>query len=174
MGVVMRTSGVTAVGEGSPLASGHVATWWEEISPALSRLTQWMESRETWIVEPDAEFLALLEQLVERVNQPEFVQAMESSLAPEASELFAMLGSARFLRLLDMMDRRVQGIVTRLVYVFGQLGGDASAYANLFFERLLVVHRCELLGQIFSQRRTESIASAVRMVCDTRGQTDDH
>lgn len=168
----MQAGGVTGLGEGSPLATEQVAAWWEEISPALRRLTQWMESRETWIVEPDAEFLDLLEQLVERVNQPEFVQALESSLAPEASELFAMLGSARFLRLLDMMDRRVQGIVTRLVYVFGQLGGDATAYADLFFERLLVVHKCELLGQIFSQRRTESIASAVRMVCDTRGQAD--
>lgn len=165
-------STVTAPSGESPLASNQVAAWWEEVSPALSRLTQWMESRESWIVEPDDEFVSLLEQLVDRVSQPEFVQALESSLAPEASELFAMLGSAQFLRLLDMIDRRVQGIVTRLVYVFGQLGGEAASFADLFFERLLVVHQCELLGQIFSPRRTESIASAVRMVCDTRGHNN--
>jgi len=151
-------------GQVSELSAERVREWWTRTSPAIARLTAWMDSREAWVSEPDDEFIALLDQIVSRIEEPEFVMAIERGLANEVAQLFAILCSSRFLRVMDMFERRVQGISSRLVYILGRLGGDAKLYSDLFCERLMLVHRLELLGEIFSPRRCETIACAVRNI----------
>lgn len=155
---------------GLSLSDSKIKAWWDSTSPALSRLTQWMDEREDWVAEPDDEFLAMLELVVDRVEDPIFVEAIEGELAAHVGQLFAILCSSRFLRLLEMFERRANGIASRLVFVLSRLGGGAEVYGDLMCERLMVVHRTELLGEVFSQRRVTAIANAVRLV---GGRADD-
>tara|TARA_R110002033_G_scaffold55721_1_gene104611 strand:+ start:85 stop:579 length:495 start_codon:yes stop_codon:yes gene_type:complete len=146
------------------LSDSQIKAWWESTSPALSRLTKWMDEREDWVAEPDDEFLSMLEMVVDRVEEPLFVEAMEGELAGHFGQLFALLCSSRFLRLLEMFERRATGIASRLVFALSRLGGGAEVYGDLLCERLMVVHRTELLSEVFSQRRVTAILNAVRLV----------
>jgi len=149
---------------GNELESYRIKQWLEELSPAIARLTALMDSKETWVEEPDHEFIDLLSQVAERVEQPEFVMALEGELSREVAQLFALLRSSRFLRLLEMFDRRSPGLASRLVFILGRLGGESQVYADLFCERLMVLHRFELLSSVFSVRRCQAITSAIRII----------
>ncbi|KKN58097.1 hypothetical protein LCGC14_0555680 [marine sediment metagenome] len=148
----------------SELSAVRVAQWWAETSPSIAKLTSWMDSKESWVQEPDDEFIFLLGEVVDRLDHPEFVTAIEGELAADVARLFALLCSSRFLRLMDLFERRTPGIASRLVFILGRLGGESKIYSDLFCERLMVVHRFELLEIVFSARRAKAIASAMRVI----------
>ncbi|CAM5368913.1 hypothetical protein SSTU70S_05727 [Stutzerimonas stutzeri] len=149
----------------SQLETSSIAARWSEVSASLARLVSWMDSRESWVVEPDEEFLDLLAQVIDRVEQPAFASELENGdNAARLAEVFAVLHSSRFLRVLEMIDRRMPGLVSRLTLALGRLGGESELFANLFYERMLVIHRFELLGQVFSVKRCQSIADSIRLI----------
>lgn len=150
------------------LGRSAVIEWWREASPAVARLAEWMDSRETWVIEPDDEFIELLAQVVEQVDQPEFLVALESELSSELAQVFGILYTSRFLRLLEMFERRSPGIASRFVFIVGRLGGEMQVYSDLFCERLLVVHKMELLSSVVSPRRCQSIVSAIRILKESQ------
>ena len=147
------------------LESSSIAERWAEVSDHLARLMAWMDGREGWVVELDAEFLDLLSVLIDRVEDPGFARALEAGdQAARIAEVFAMLCSSRFLRVLEMIDKRSPHIVSRLTLSLGRLGGESQVFASLFYERLMVIHRCELLAQVFSPKRCQSIAKSISLI----------
>ena len=148
----------------SALSSHEINSWWEQTSPAISRLTKWMDSKEDWVNEPDDEFISLLSQVIEQVESPEFVMAIEGDLSAEVAQLCAILSSSRFIRVLEMLDRRAPGIAARLVFVMARLGGENQIFADLYFERLKIFHRFELMSQVFSPQRCMAINSAIKII----------
>lgn len=151
------------------LSSEGIRDHWREVSETLTRLLFWMDSRETWVIEPEAEVLSLLQSVVTEVQAPGFAKEIESGEgAAGFAELLSQLCSSRFVRILEMMDRRQPGIASRLTLALGQLGGESERYVALFYERLLMIHKCELLGQILSKGRSEAIAAHILLIRETQ------
>jgi len=63
-----------------------------------------------------------------------------------------------------MLDKRSPGIVSRLTLSLGRLGGESEVFAELFYERLMLIHRCELLAQVFSLKRSQAIANCIQVI----------
>lgn len=140
------------------LSQSAIDAHWQSVSEALSRLLRLMDSREDWVAEPETEVLALLSQLLELLEDQQFAQRV---LSPQKigllTQTLALLSTSRFMRVLEMADRRRPGLVSKLVMQMSSVGGTLAVEANLFYERLAVVMRGELLGQIFSAKRAERI-----------------
>lgn len=142
-----------------------VEAHWASVSAPLARLFKLMDSREPWAQEPDEEFLALLERFIDRIEQPEFALMLEKGEnALRLAEVFAVLHSSRFMRLIELFDRQQPGIVSRLLFAIAQLGGASELFSQLLHERLLAVHRCELLGQVVSLERTQRIIDDIKLL----------
>lgn len=152
-------------GSGGTLSRASVDAHWAEVSAPLSRLMALMDSREPWVVEADSEFLVLLEQFVERIEHPEFAQVLErGDNASRMAEVFAVLHTSRFMRVIELFDRQQPGIVERLLLAMAMIGGVAEAYSQLLHERLMTIHCCELLGQVVSQKRCQRIVENIRLI----------
>lgn len=142
-----------------------IADYWADVSGTLDRLMAWMDSRESWVVEPDDEFIDLVARVIERVSDPAFAKGLDDGESTaRLAEVFATLCSSRFLRVLEMFDKRSPGIVSRLTLLLGRIGGESEVFASLFYERLMVIHRCELLGQVFSPKRALGIADSIKVI----------
>lgn len=142
---------------------------WQEVSAALARLMEWMDLREPWVAEPDAEFLTLLFAVIDKAESPDFANKLEQGEnTARMAEVLALMSSSRFLRVLEMLDRRNKGLLTRLTLGLGRLGGGARVFADLFYERLMLIHRAELLGQVLSPKRCQAIASSIALVQQVR------
>ncbi|MBA1280238.1 hypothetical protein [Stutzerimonas stutzeri] len=138
---------------------------WASVSAPLARLFELMDSREPWAEEPDDEFVALLDRFIERIEQPEFALVLEKGEnALRLAEVFSVLHSSRFMRLIELFDRKQPGIVSRLLFAIAQLGGGSELFSQLLHERLLAVHRCELLGQVVSVERTQRIVDDIKLL----------
>jgi hypothetical protein len=149
----------------SHLDDSEVSAYWRQISQSLSRLLDEMDHRDTWAIDSDPAFLDLLSRLVELMENETFAASIErGDNAARMAEVLALLKTSRFMRVLEMFDKRQPGVVNRLVLALARLGGEGELFASLFYERLLNVHRAELLGQVFSVSRGERIAQDVQMV----------
>lgn len=138
---------------------------WAAVSAPLSRLLQLMDGRESWAEEPDDEFVALLDRFIDRIEQPEFALVLErGENALRLAEVFSVLHSSRFMRLIELFDRKQPGIVSRLLFAIAQLGGASELFSQLLHERLLAVHRCELLGQVVSVERCQRIVEDIKLL----------
>jgi len=147
------------------LDKDEIQAHWAGVSEALARLLKLMDSREDWVVDEDSEFLDLLVQLIGQVERSEFAALIEKGEnAGRLAEVLAMLCSSRFMRVMEMMDRHQGGMVSRISLALNRLGGDAEAFAKLFYERLIVIHRHELLSQIFSVVRSQRLADDLELV----------
>lgn len=146
------------------LEINSVRDWLSEVSPALAKLSAWMDEQEDWVSDPDDEFLNLLALLVEKVEDPAFVLALEQGLSEPVAQIFAFISSSRFFRVFEMLERRSPGLASRLVFVLARLGGESKVFSDLFCERLLVVHHNELMDAIITPRRCSSIVRALRLV----------
>jgi len=154
--------------QASPLNTmnkASVEAHWETASAPLSRLLRLMDSREPWAEEPDEEFIELLERFIERIEKPEFALMLErGENALRLAEVFSVLHSSRFMRLIELFDRKQPGIVSRLLFAMAQLGGGSELFSQLLHERLLAVHRCELLGQVISVARCQRIVDDIKLL----------
>lgn len=152
------------------LDSEMVATRWLELGAALARLMTWMDSQEVWLnKQGDAELLSVLLQLISLSENPTAVREMHKPyVAGQLAQVLAWVETSRFFRLLEVMDRNSPNFVNRFVLALGRVGGEAGVYADLFFERVMVIHRSELLGRVFGGERTTSIAEAIRTIRETR------
>lgn len=152
------------------LDSEMVATRWRELGAALSRLMAWMDSQEVWLNQKgDQELLAVLVHLIALSENESAVREMHKPyVAGQLAQVLAWVESSRFFRLLEIMDRNSPNFVNRFVLALGRVGGEAGVYADLFFERVMVIHRSELLGRVFGGDRTSAIAEAIRTIRDTR------
>lgn len=149
----------------STMDKASVDTHWASISAPLSRLLRLMDSREPWAEEPDDEFIELLDRFIERIEQPEFALVLErGENAQRLAEVFSVLHSSRFMRLIELFDRKQPGIVSRLLFAIGQLGGGSELFSQLLHERLLAVHRCELLGQVITVSRCQRIVEDIKLL----------
>lgn len=138
---------------------------WAEVSAPLARLLQLMDSREPWAEEPDDEFVVLLDRFIERIEHAEFALVLErGENALRLAEVFSVLHSSRFTRLIELFDRKQPGIVSRLLFAIAQLGGGSELFSQLLHERLLAIHRCELLGQVVSVERTQRIVDDIKLL----------
>ena len=70
------------------------------------------------------------------------------------------------MRLLQMIDRRQPGFVTRMALAFKQIGGIGEVHANLFYERLSIINRTQLTQTIFSKERAERIAEDLPLLME--------
>lgn len=148
------------------LGSEELAAYWKGVSGPLGRLLAEMDHRDQgYTVEPDEALLELLLKFIEMVEDSRFAEAFTSSQnIGSIAELFALLGSSRFLRVIDMMDRRHSGVVLRLINALSRLGGVAAKHSDLFYERLLIIQRNELLALIFSPERAKRILNDIVLV----------
>lgn len=147
------------------MVKGSVDAHWESVSAPLSRLLRLMDSREPWAEEPDEEFIGLLDRFIDRIEQPEFALVLEKGEnALRLAEVFSVLHSSRFMRLIELFDRKQPGIVSRLLFAIAQLGGGSELFSQLLHERLLAVHRCELLGQVISVARCQRIVEDIKLL----------
>lgn len=146
------------------LQSEVISQHWREVSDTLSRLLILMDSKDSWVIDSDPEFLDLLASLVSQCEDASFAGQVEGvAQSAQLVEVFALLCSSRFIRVLEMLDRSQPGFVSRLTVSIGRVGGESEVFASLYYERLLIVHRCELLGQIFSPARIERIARNIKL-----------
>ncbi|MNJ38006.1 hypothetical protein D3C77_328430 [compost metagenome] len=152
------------------LDSAVVAQRWKEIGDSLARLMTWMDSQEVWLQEGGDEDLdTVLNQLIDLSERESWVREMHKPfMAAALAELLAWVASSRFFRLLEVMDRNSPNFVNRFALALGRVGGDAGRFADLFFERVMVVHRGELLGRVFGENRTNAIAETIRTIRETR------
>ena len=147
------------------MSAEGIEAYWASVSAPLHRLLKLMDSREAWVVEPDAEFLGLLDELVSRLEDSAFIELIQRGENPSLlAEVFARLNTSRFMRLIGIFDRLQPGIINRFLYAISQLGGGAEVFSTLFQERLLVVHRSELLGQILSMQRCQRVAQTIQII----------
>ncbi|MDU4254472.1 hypothetical protein [Pseudomonas sp.] len=161
---------MTTAVQGHALSRASVDAHWAEVSAPLSRLLKLMDGREPWAIEPDGEFLDLLEQFTHRIEQDDFALVLErGENAARLAELFAVLHSSQFMRLIELFDRQQPGIVSRLLLAIAQLGGTGEAYSQLLHERLLTLHSCELLAQVLSATRCQRIVEDIRLVQELNG-----
>lgn len=154
----------------SPLSRTHleaesVASFWRGVSEVLAKLLGEMDRREPWATDQDDNVLVMMASLVERLEDTAFAnEVARGEGAARLAHVFALLQSSRFMRLLEMFDKRQPGIVSRLTLALSVLGGESEAFALLFYERLLAIHRAELLGQVFSVARGNRIAQDIEMI----------
>lgn len=147
-----------------------VAERWKEVGDSLVRLMAWMDNQEAWLSqEGDSELIGMLSHLISLSEHESWVREMHKPhIASALAELLAWVASSRFFRVLEVMDRNSPNFVNRLALALGRVGGESSRFADLFFERVMVVHRGELLGQVFGSKRAAGIADTVRAIRDTR------
>lgn len=149
----------------SRLSEAGINEHWVQVSGVLARLVALMNSREPWVIPPDDEFLELLDNLVERVADAEFAQTLDKGEnASRVAEVFAVLSSSRFLRVAEIFERQQPGVLSRLIFSMAQLGGDAEVFVRLLHERLLTIHRTELLEQVFSAERSRRIIEDIQLI----------
>lgn len=168
---VKQTEGpVQAANGGGLLDSDNVAKRWLEVGDALARLMSWMDSQETWLSKKgDLELLDVLNQLITLSESADAVKEMQKpAVASQLACLLAWVETSRFFRLLELMDLKSPNFVNRLVLALGRVGGEAAVYADLFFERVMLIHKGELLGRVFGEGRTHSIAETIRIIRETR------
>jgi len=165
--VVIDTVG--SFGPGAPsgvLDSENVAKRWQEIDESLARLMSWMDSKETWMRhDGDNSLLEILHHIIDLSESEDAVKEMHKPfLAGQLAHVLSWVQTSRFFRLLEVMDRNSPNFVNRFVLALGRVGGEASVYADLFFERVMLIHRGELLGRVFGENRTTAIAEAIRTI----------
>jgi len=156
--------------DGGLLDSAVVAQRWKDLGDSLARLMSWMDSQEVWLNKGgDEELDGVLNQLIELSEHESWVRDMHKPyMAAALAELLAWVASSRFFRLLEVMDRNSPNFVNRFALALGRVGGGSGRFADLFFERVMVVHRGELLGRVFGDNRTSAIAEAIRTIRETR------
>lgn len=156
--------------EPSVLDASVVATRWQEVGASIARLMTWMDNQEVWLSQGgEAELIEMLNRLIELSEQESWVKDVHKPQNASAlAELLAWVTSSRFFRVLEVMDRNSPNFVNRLVLALGRVGGDPGRYVDLFYERVLVVHRGELLGLVFGNSRSSAITETIRTIRDTR------
>lgn len=153
---------------GNRLEASVVGQYWESVSAALAGLLRLMDAREDWVAEDDPEFLSALERFADLTGDQRFAgQLVKPENTAAIAELFCTLDSSRLMRLLQMIDRRQPGFVTRIALAFRQLGGEGEAHANLFYERLSIINRFQLLRTIFSKERADRIAEDLPLLMES-------
>lgn len=168
---VSEMEGLRMASETSELLDSEmVASRWRDLSEELARLMSWMDSQENWLKrEGDHELLDVLHHLITLSEKDDAVREMHKPyVAGQLAQVLAWVESSRFFRLLEVMDRNSPNFVNRFVLALGRVGGEAGVYADLFFERVMVIHKSELLGRVFGGDRTSAIAEAIRTIRDTR------
>jgi hypothetical protein len=148
------------------LGTEELAEYWMGVSGPLGRLLAQMDDRdEGFTVDPDEALLELLLKFIELVEDSRFAEAFTSGQnIGNIAELLALLESSRFLRVVEMMERRHSGVVQRLINALSRLGGNAAKYSSLFYERLIIIQRNELLTLVFSAERSKRIFSDIQLV----------
>ncbi len=147
------------------LDTGALQEHWDGVSSTLSRLLSVMDSKDEWASDEDPEFLDLLGQLVDCCESPSFARSMQSGAnAANLASVFALLCTSRFARVLEMIERQQAGLVSQLILGMSQIGGDVRVWVDLFCERLTVIHRFDLMGQIFSASRAKRIAQDIELI----------
>lgn len=149
------------------LEAAVVAQYWESVSVALANLLRLMDSREDWVPEDDNEYLREIERLADLIGDSQFAgQLAKPENSAVIAELLCTLDSSRSMRLLQMIDRRQPGFVTRMALAFKQIGGIGEVHANLFYERLSIINRTQLTQTIFSKERAERIAEDLPLLME--------
>lgn len=156
--------------EPSVLDASVVAMRWQEVGASIARLMTWMDNQEAWLSQDgEAELIEMLNRLIELSEHESWVKDVHRPQNASAlAELLAWVASSRFFRVLEVMDRNSPNFVNRLVLALGRVGGDSGRFADLFYERVLVVHRGELLGLVFGNSRSNAISETIRTIRDTR------
>lgn len=151
---------------GGLLDSEAVAKRWQELGDSLARLMTWMDSQETWLREKgDSKLDEVLHNLIDLSEDQEAVREMHKPhMAASVAQLLGWVETSLFFRILEVMDGKSPNFVNRLVLALGRVGGEATVFADLFFERVMLVHRGELLGRVFGESRTKSIAETIRAI----------
>lgn len=131
---------------------------------------EWMDSQETWLqANGDNKLVETLAALIDLCDQDGASKHFQNlDVASSLSQLLAWVDASRFFRFLEIMDERMPNFVTRLVVSLGRLGGDRAIFADLFFERVMVVHKGELMAKLFDSRRTADISRTIQTIRETR------
>ena len=155
---------------GGILDSAAVSQRWEALGKSLKALMEWMDSQETWIQENgDDKLVEALTALIELSGKEGAEKHFQSlDVASSLSQLLAWVDASRFFRFLEIMDERMPNFVNRLVMSLGRLGGERAVFADLFFERVTVVHKSELMTKLFDSNRAASISRTLQTIRETR------
>lgn len=132
--------------------------WQEKHDYALYRIISTMEAVESWTLDGDPEFEALLAEIgssVDGLNT--FVVSEEESFI----KTFNAIKASRALRLLQSIDQLMPGSASKLL-VFAEVSSSSKEDTPGFFlNRNLVFERLQLLGRIFAPERFRMVMAAL-------------
>lgn len=155
--------------ETNKLDEQSVALYWESVSVPLSRLFEVMREREYWL-DGNAEtggrlLIEALEAVIERLEDDDFLLRLdESSRVAVLAQLFSCTSMPLFVRTLSVMDSKKAGVVSRLAHAMSRVSGEPEVFVNLYFERMEVVLKTSMLGQIFSSERIKLMAETMKYI----------
>ena len=141
------------------LSPDSVAKHWQEKHDyALYRIISTMEAVESWTLDGDPEFEALLADIGTSVDGlTTFSVSEEESFI----KTFNAIKASRALRLLQSIDQLMPGSASKLL-VFAEVSSSSKEDTPGFFlNRNLVFERLQLLGRIFAPERFRMVMSAL-------------
>ncbi|MFI4957379.1 MAG: type IVB secretion system protein IcmW [Gammaproteobacteria bacterium] len=132
--------------------------WQEKHDYALYRIISTMEAVESWALDGDPEFEALLAEIGTSVDGlTTFTVSEEESFI----KTFNAIKASRALRLLQSIDQLMPGSASKLL-VFAEVSSSSKEDTPGFFlNRNLVFERLQLLGRIFAPERFRMVMSAL-------------
>lgn len=132
--------------------------WQEKHDYALYRIISTMEAVESWTLDGDSEFEALLTEIASSVDGlTSFTVSEEESFI----KFFNSIKASRALRLLQAIDQLMPGSASKLL-VFAEVSSSSKEDTPGFFlNRNLVFERLQLLGRIFAPERFRMVMSAL-------------
>lgn len=141
------------------LSKDAVAKHWQEKHDyALYRIISTMEAVESWTLDGDPAYEALLTEIAQGVDGlTTFTVAEEESFI----KFFNSLKASRALRLLQTIDQLMPGSASKLL-VFAEVSSSSKEDTPGFFlNRNLVFERLQLLGRIFAPERFRLVMTAL-------------
>lgn len=132
--------------------------WQEKHDYALYRIISTMEAVESWTLDGDPEFEALLTEIA---NSVDGLSTFNVSEEESFIKFFNAVKASRALRLLQSIDQLMPGSASKLL-VFAEVSSSSKEDTPGFFlNRNLVFERLQLLGRIFAPERFRMVMSAL-------------
>ena len=132
--------------------------WQEKHDYALYRIISTMEAVESWTLDGDPEFEALLADIASSVDG---LTTFNVSEEESFIKFFNAVKASRALRLLQSIDQLMPGSASKLL-VFAEVSSSSKEDTPGFFlNRNLVFERLQLLGRIFAPERFRMVMSAL-------------
>lgn len=142
------------------LRKSVVQQFWQSRHPRAAKILSWMESVEDWGVDDHEAVAQALTRLAERL--PNASQKVLSEQTDRLLDIMAYMSAPRALRLLEWLDQRfAQGALSVALVERATARAD-DARAQVLIDRLQALRSLDLLSQVFSPARIQTVTELLR------------